>query len=94
MVASSGPPAPSERDGYGFAWDVYPRISSRPMVAQGHSSTQDKARAAVEQALGDEDTAAWGVVISPWGKTEVCRRNGEGGFAWRPLFPEAPGGRE
>lgn len=78
----------ADREDLGFIWDVYPSITSLPMIAQGHSGEEGRARAAVEQVLIGEKNAGWGVVIAPWGETHVCRRNRDGGFAWQPLFPE------
>ena len=72
----------------GFIWDVYPRTSTDERVARGHSSRQENAMAMVEEALRQEDAAAWGVVITPWGKTDICRRGRGDDFVWRPLFPD------
>lgn len=72
-------------DGPGWIWTVYPVHSSDPMVAVGHSGNKGKARAQVEQSLGESGNSAFGVVIGPRGEQELCRRNGEGGYAWRPL---------
>lgn len=73
----------------GWAWDVYPRSSSNPMVATGQSSSQRGARVVVETVLAEKDSAAWGLTIGPAGETDVCRRGREDGtFVWRPLFCE------
>jgi hypothetical protein len=54
------------------------------MVAVGEAETEDLARRCVEAALADNSDAAWGIVVAPGGKTEVCRRSLTG-FDWRPM---------
>jgi hypothetical protein len=79
---------PTDRDfddADGWIWTVYPVHSSDPMVAVGHSGNGDKAREQVEHSLLSAAHSAFGVVIGPRGEQELCRRNGDGGFAWRPL---------
>lgn len=68
----------------GWIWTVYPVDSADPMVSLGHAGNQARAREHVEGVLAR--AGAWGVVIGPRGEHLLCRRNGSGGFAWRPMF--------
>lgn len=47
---------------FAWAWSVYPRLSSSPMVATGMTSEPEKARKDVETVLGTDDGAGWGVL--------------------------------
>jgi hypothetical protein len=76
-------------DGHpGYIWTVYPRRSDEPMVSLGHCQHERVARERVESELAKVDDSAWGVVIGPGGMHDVCRRTGEDGFHWSPLFAE------
>lgn len=47
---------------FAWVWSVYPRLSSNPMVAAGITDKPDKARGDVEDVLGTDEGAAWGVL--------------------------------
>jgi hypothetical protein len=47
---------------FAWAWSVYPRLSSSPMVAAGMTSEREKARKDVETMLGADEGAGWGVL--------------------------------
>lgn len=92
MVSGPYPEHPSEPSHLGYIWTVYARDSNQPMIANGHSSTEQKARAQVEAVLaGEPDHSAYGLVISAYGTHDLCRRsyNGDHAFTWRPLWPDA-----
>lgn len=82
-------PVPPPRDGSRqqavWIWNVYPRVSSHPNVAAGVTMYEEDARVYVETVLAADDVnTAWGVVVGPGGRTDMCRRNGKGGYHWRP----------
>jgi hypothetical protein len=45
-----------------WAWSVYPRLSTNPMVAAGITDEPAKARVEVESILGTDEGAAWGIL--------------------------------
>jgi hypothetical protein len=45
-----------------WAWSVYPRLSTNPMVAAGITDKPDRARGEVESVLGADEGAAWGIL--------------------------------
>ncbi len=45
-----------------WEWSVYPRLSSNPMVAAGITDEPERARGDVEEALGADDGAGWGML--------------------------------
>lgn len=71
---------------YGFAWDIWPRDTSQPRIATGHSMDNDDARAAVETLLAKDDNAFAGTVDQPFVARWLCRRGREQGtFVWRDI---------
>lgn len=87
-------------------WEVLPSDSRFPIVASGISNDSDKARRDVETAMAEPDagfghlvrTAVPGLFPAhadrerwpPLGEIQQCRRNRDGGFSWRPLYPAIP----
>lgn len=45
-----------------YAWTVYPRVSTSPMIATGITDKDSQARKLAEKALLSDDTAAWAIV--------------------------------
>jgi hypothetical protein len=87
-------------------WEVLPAESGSPIIASGITTDAAKARLDVEVAMSSpgagfahlvrtsipgmrpalDDRRAW----PPLGEVQLCRRDRNGGFAWRALhgFPE------
>jgi hypothetical protein len=70
----------------GWVWTVYPRTSSDPVVAIGHSGTEDRAKAAAEHEMLSRPNAPFAIVIGPRGEHETGTRTRDGGFHWRLMF--------
>lgn len=80
-----------------YTWTVYPERSDAAMIATGITDDAVLVRNYVEAALQRAEESAWGLLVGPSGRIEVCRRARAGGFFWGPLFapPESTtGGRE
>jgi hypothetical protein len=73
----------------GYIWTVYPQSSDDPMVSLGHTEQELAAREHVESELATVEHSAWGVVIGPGGRHDVCRRSGPKTYKWSPLFNES-----
>lgn len=87
-------------------WEVLPSDSRFPIVASGITNDADKARREVEIAMAKPGagfghlvrTAIPGLAPDhkdrklwpPLGEVQQCRRNRNGGFSWRPLYPAVP----
>lgn len=70
----------------GFAWDIWPRDTSRPRIAIGHAMSNSTAREMVERYLEADDSAFAGTIDQPFAARWLCRRGREEGtFVWRDI---------